>query len=116
MAQEYAEYNIRVNSVHPGAVSTPGIEADDIKDVVQAYVEQIPMKRIGDPNPAQLAWQAGLAACLGSGVITLLGSLVAEKIRRATPRAALLSPTVESSRARRPASVTSRRCEAGSAT
>ena len=33
VAQEYAEYNIRVNSVHPGAVSTPGIEADDIKDV-----------------------------------------------------------------------------------
>ena len=50
VAQEYAEYNIRVNSVHPGAVSPPGIEADDIKDVVQAYVEQIPMKRIGDPE------------------------------------------------------------------
>lgn len=50
VAQEYAEYNIRVNSVHPGAIYTPGIEADDIKDVVQAYVQQIPMKRIGDPE------------------------------------------------------------------
>lgn len=47
VAQEYAEYNIRVNSVHPGAIQTPGIEADDIKDTVQNYVERIPMKRIG---------------------------------------------------------------------
>lgn len=47
VAQEYAEYDIRVNSVHPGAIQTPGIEADDIKDTVQNYVERIPMKRIG---------------------------------------------------------------------
>lgn len=50
MAQEYAEYNIRVNSVHPGAIWTPGIEADDIKDTVQGFVQNIPMKRIGDPE------------------------------------------------------------------
>ncbi len=50
VAQEYAEYNIRVNSVHPGAIWTPGIEADDIKDTVQGFVENIPMKRIGDPE------------------------------------------------------------------
>lgn len=48
VAQEYAEHNIRVNSVHPGAIKTPGIEADDIKDVVQDYVKNIPMKRIGE--------------------------------------------------------------------
>lgn len=47
VAQEYAEYDIRVNSVHPGAIQTPGIEADGIKDTVQNYVERIPMKRIG---------------------------------------------------------------------
>lgn len=40
---------------------------------------------------ARLAWQAGLLACLGSGIIELAGSLVAERIRKATPRAALLS-------------------------
>lgn len=50
VAQEYAEYNIRVNSVHPGAIWTPGIEAEDVRDVVQAYVQHIPMKRIGDPE------------------------------------------------------------------
>jgi AGZA family xanthine/uracil permease-like MFS transporter len=40
---------------------------------------------------ATVAWHAGLIACLGSGVIELAGSFVAERIRRATPRAALLS-------------------------
>src|SRR5690606_3000432 len=44
--------------------------------------------RSGNPR---LAWQMGLVACLGSGLIELAGSLVAERIRRHTPRAALLS-------------------------
>lgn len=47
VAQEYAEYGIRINSLHPGAIQTPGIEADDIKDVVAEYVQRIPMKRVG---------------------------------------------------------------------
>jgi AGZA family xanthine/uracil permease-like MFS transporter len=45
----------------------------------------------GAADPARVAWQAGLVACLGSGVIELAGSLVAERVRKATPRAALLS-------------------------
>ena len=40
---------------------------------------------------ALVAWQTGLVACFGAGVIELAGSVVAERIRRATPRAALLS-------------------------
>ena len=40
---------------------------------------------------AELAWQMGLIACLGSGLIEFLGSFVAEWVRRRTPRAALLS-------------------------
>ncbi|MBW2456464.1 MAG: NCS2 family permease [Deltaproteobacteria bacterium] len=40
---------------------------------------------------AKVAWQVGLASCMVSGAIELLGSLVAEPIRKATPRAALLS-------------------------
>jgi AGZA family xanthine/uracil permease-like MFS transporter len=45
----------------------------------------------GDPDPVRVAWQAGLVACLGSGVIEFAGAFVAERIRRSTPRAALLS-------------------------
>lgn len=45
----------------------------------------------GVADPARAAWHAGLLACLGSGVITMLGSLVAERVRKLTPRAALLS-------------------------
>ncbi len=45
----------------------------------------------GAADPARIAWQAGLAACLGSGLIELGGAFVAERLRRATPRAALLS-------------------------
>jgi AGZA family xanthine/uracil permease-like MFS transporter len=45
-----------------------------------------------DPEAAaRLAWQAGLVACLGSGLIEVAGSFVAEKIRKSAPRAALLS-------------------------
>jgi AGZA family xanthine/uracil permease-like MFS transporter len=40
---------------------------------------------------ARVAWQVGLVACLISGVIEAAGGLVAGAIRRATPRAALLS-------------------------
>lgn len=45
----------------------------------------------GAADPVRIAWQAGLVACLGSGLIELVGSFVAERLRRATPRAALLS-------------------------
>ncbi len=40
---------------------------------------------------AQLAWQIGLVACFFSGIIEFLGAFIAEKIRKFTPRAALLS-------------------------
>ncbi len=45
----------------------------------------------GLPDPARVAWLAGLAATLGSGLIEAGGALVAERVRKATPRAALLS-------------------------
>ena len=45
----------------------------------------------GASDPARVAWQVGLVACLGSGVIELGGSFMAERLRRATPRAALLA-------------------------
>lgn len=42
-------------------------------------------------HSAEAAWRMGLLACVGSGLIELFGSFVAEAIRRNTPRAALLS-------------------------
>ena len=45
----------------------------------------------GAADPARVAWQAGLVACLGSGVIELALAPAADAVRRATPRAALLS-------------------------
>jgi AGZA family xanthine/uracil permease-like MFS transporter len=45
----------------------------------------------GVADPVRVAWQAGLVACLGSGLIELACAPIAERIRRATPRAALLS-------------------------
>lgn len=41
-------------------------------------------------NP-ELAWQAGLFACLGSAVLECLGAFAGDWLRRHTPRAALLS-------------------------
>ena len=48
-------------------------------------------EQAGHPHPEVVAWHAGLVACLGSGLIELLGAFVAERIRKSTPRAALLS-------------------------
>ena len=39
----------------------------------------------------EYAWRMGLLACLGSGIIEFLGAFIAEKVRRSTPRAALLA-------------------------
>jgi AGZA family xanthine/uracil permease-like MFS transporter len=39
----------------------------------------------------ELAWKMGLIACLGSGIIEFAGAFLAERLRRNTPRAALLS-------------------------
>jgi adenine/guanine/hypoxanthine permease len=46
---------------------------------------------LSEADAARVAWQAGLVATLLGGVIELAGSFVAERIRRHTPRAALLS-------------------------
>jgi AGZA family xanthine/uracil permease-like MFS transporter len=45
----------------------------------------------GAADPARVAWQAGLLATFCSGVIELAGAFVAERVRKAAPRAALLS-------------------------
>lgn len=50
-AREFAPYNIRVNSVHPGAIETPILKPvrEQAPGVIEQLVAQIPMQRIGDP-------------------------------------------------------------------
>ena len=61
------------------------------------FLVMIPAKLVAQsqgasPQEAALvAWRVGVAACFLSGIIELAGSLVAERIRKATPRAALLT-------------------------
>lgn len=45
----------------------------------------------GAEDPARIAWQAGLVATVGSGLIESLGALVVDRLRKHTPRAALLA-------------------------
>jgi AGZA family xanthine/uracil permease-like MFS transporter len=74
----------------PYGINTPSL-------LVYVYFVMGPVyrKAIGDgvdpEAAARLAWQMGLMACIGSGVIEFLGAFVAESVRRRTPRAALLS-------------------------
>src|SRR4051794_37380328 len=60
-----------------------------------AFLVMLPAKalaeRVGMPDPSRIAWQAGLLATFVSGVIELGGAFIAERVRKATPRAALLS-------------------------
>jgi AGZA family xanthine/uracil permease-like MFS transporter len=46
---------------------------------------------LGDAEAVRLSWQAGLMACLGSGVIETAGAWCVGGLRRWLPRAALLS-------------------------
>lgn len=61
------------------------------------YLVMLPVKLAAldqgaSPNEAvTLSWQAGMVACLGSGLIELVGSTFADPLRRWLPRAALLS-------------------------
>lgn len=49
-AAEFAEYGIRVNSIHPGVIRTPMTEQEGVKEMVQEMVKDIPLKRIAEPE------------------------------------------------------------------
>lgn len=59
------------------------------------FLVMLPAKTLataaGVADPARVAWQAGLLATLASGIIELAAAPIAERVRKATPRAALLS-------------------------
>ncbi|HWA88188.1 MAG TPA: hypothetical protein VG710_18315 [Opitutus sp.] len=46
---------------------------------------------MGAADPNRVAWQAGLVACCACGAIELAGSLVAERIRRLTPKESMIA-------------------------
>ena len=56
-----------------------------------AYILFVMKPVVDKTGNADLAWQVGLAACLGSGVIEFGGAFIAGWVKRVTPRAALLS-------------------------
>ena len=72
----------------PYGINTPSLLLFVFFVMVPAY--ETGVDRLGPAAAARQAWQCGLVACLGSGLIELLGAAVARPLRRATPRAALL--------------------------
>lgn len=49
-AVEFAPFNIRVNSVHPGVIRTAMTEQDDTKELVKKMEKSIPLQRIAEPE------------------------------------------------------------------
>ncbi|MCA9041968.1 MAG: NCS2 family permease, partial [Planctomycetaceae bacterium] len=67
----------------PYGINTPSV-------IIYVYFVILPVATSPGGSP-ELAWKMGLLACLGSGIIEFLGSFVGSRIRKTTPRAALLS-------------------------
>lgn len=56
-----------------------------------AYVLFVMLPVVKATGNAELAWQMGLVACFGSGVIELAGAWIGGWVKRITPRAAMLA-------------------------
>jgi AGZA family xanthine/uracil permease-like MFS transporter len=56
-----------------------------------AYVFFIMLPIVQETKDPVWAWKVGLVACFLNGVIEILAAFIAERVRRVTPRAALLS-------------------------
>src|SRR5438046_2605510 len=63
--------------------------------IAHVFLIMLPAKALataaGAPDPVRVAWQAGLVATLSSGIIELAAAFLADRVREATPPAALLS-------------------------
>ena len=74
----------------PYGINTPSVFAYIF--LVMLPAKLVALDQGASPEAAaRVAWHAGLVACMASGVIEFAGSFVAERVRRVTPRAALLS-------------------------
>ncbi len=72
----------------PYGINTPSVFAFAL--FVMAPVYHNFESELGSAAAADLAWKAGMLACIVSGIIEFVGAFFAEKLRRITPRAALL--------------------------
>ncbi len=72
----------------PYGINTPSVFAFALFIMKPTYDANV--AALGQQAAADLAWKAGMLACLVSGAIELGGAPLAERLRRATPRAALL--------------------------
>ena len=66
-ALSYVDDGIRVNSLHPGIIATPMIDAQD-GGITNATVDVTPMKRLGQPK--EIAYGALFLACDESSYMT----------------------------------------------
>ena len=78
----------------PYGINTPSLFVYVFFVMAPVYYETLG-DRPDDPQRQQLAstlaWQAGLLACFGSALIEIAGAFVGDRLRRHTPRAALLA-------------------------
>lgn len=72
----------------PYGINTPTVFAFAL--FIMAPVYQTYLPELGQEKAGELAWKAGMLACLVSGIIEFLSAFFAERLRRVTPRAALL--------------------------
>jgi AGZA family xanthine/uracil permease-like MFS transporter len=74
----------------PYGINTPSLLVYIFFVMQPAYQQAVQDGKAAE-EAARHAWQMGLVACLGSGLIEFVGAFVAEAVRKRTPRAALLS-------------------------
>jgi AGZA family xanthine/uracil permease-like MFS transporter len=72
----------------PYGINTPTVFAFAL--FIMAPVYHMYVDRLGPERAGDLAWKAGLLACLVSGIVEFVSAFFAERLRQVTPRAALL--------------------------
>lgn len=72
----------------PYGINTPTVFAFALFVMAPVYSTYAP--ELGAEAAGDLAWKAGLLACMVSGIVEFVTAFFAERLRRVTPRAALL--------------------------
>jgi NAD(P)-dependent dehydrogenase (short-subunit alcohol dehydrogenase family) len=85
MAADLAGRNIRVNAIAPGPIDTPifdrvGLSAEQRTQVLQGFIERVPLKRLGKPEEvaAAVAFLASSDSSFMTGTETNVGGGVGE--------------------------------------